>query len=235
MSVLDDYKRQAAHAALARVRSGMRVGLGSGSTASHMVRELGRMLAAGELRDVRGVPTSGRTETLAREVGVPLVELGADGVDVAIDGMDEVDPRLDAIKGLGGALVREKIVAAAAREFVLIGDAGKRVARLGERTPVPVEVLAFGWRRTEARLRDLGADPRLRVRDGGPFGTDNGNLVLDCFLPPAFDADAVRAFAAAVDGLPGVLGHGLFLGLTARTVLAGPAGVEELSGAPAAA
>jgi ribose 5-phosphate isomerase A len=233
MSEVDGYKRQAAHAALARVRSGMRVGLGSGSTASHMVRELGRMLAAGELRDVRGVATSGRTETLARQVGVPLIELEGDGVDVAIDGMDEVDPCLDAIKGLGGALVREKIVAAAAREFILIGDAGKPVARLGERTPVPVEVLAFGRLRTEARLRDLGADPRLRVRDGTPFGTDNGNLVLDCYLPAAFDAAAVRAFAAAADGVPGVLGHGLFLGLTARTYLAGPGGVEERVAAPA--
>jgi ribose 5-phosphate isomerase A len=235
MSELDGYKRQAAHAALARVHSGMRVGLGSGSTASHMVRELGRMLAAGELRDVRGVPTSGRTETLARQVGVPLIELDAAGVDVAIDGMDEVDPRLDAIKGLGGALVREKIVASAAREFVLIGDSAKRVARLGERTPVPVEVLAFGWRRTEARLRELGADPRLRLREGTPFGTDNGNCVLDCHLPATFDAAQVRAFAASVDGVPGVLGHGLFLGLTARTFLAGPTGVEELAAAQAAA
>jgi ribose 5-phosphate isomerase A len=235
MSVLDDYKRQAALAALVHVRSGMRVGLGSGSTASHMVRELGRRLAAGELRGVRGVPTSGRTENLAREVGVPLVELGADGVDVAIDGMDEVDPRLDAIKGLGGALVREKIVAAAARVFVLIGDAGKPVARLGERAPVPVEVLAFGWRRTEARLRDLGADPQLRVRNGTTFATDNGNLVLDCSLPAAFDAAAVRRFAAAVDGVPGVLGHGLFLGLASRVYLAGPEGVEERVATPAPA
>jgi ribose 5-phosphate isomerase A len=235
MTEVDDFKRRAAHAALSRVRSGMRVGLGSGSTSAHMVRELGRRLATGELADVRGVPTSGRTEKLAREVGVPLIELDADGLDVAIDGMDEVDPRLDAIKGLGGALVREKIVAAAAREFVLIGDAGKRVARLGERTPVPVEVLTFGWRRTERRLRDLGADPRLRLRDGSPFGTDNGHWVLDCHLPAAFDAAAVRAFAAAVDGVPGVLGHGLFLGLTARTFLAGPAGVEELTAVQAAA
>jgi ribose 5-phosphate isomerase A len=235
MTEVDGYKRLAAHAALSRVRSGMRVGLGSGSTSVHMVRELGRRLASGELVDVRGVPTSGRTEALAREVGVPLIELDADGLDVAIDGMDEVDPRLDAIKGLGGALVREKIVAAAAREFVLIGDFGKRVARLGERTPVPVEVLQFGWRRTEARLRDLGADPRLRLREGAPFGTDNGNWVLDCHLPASFDAAAVRVFATSVDGLPGVLGHGLFLGLTARAFLAGPTGVEELAAAQAAA
>ncbi|MDA0699992.1 MAG: ribose-5-phosphate isomerase RpiA [bacterium] len=228
MSEVERYKRQAAHAALARVRSGMRVGLGSGSTAEHMVRELGRRLAAGELSDVRGVPTSRAIERLAQQVGVPLIELGAEGVDVAIDGMDEVDPALDAIKGLGGALTREKIVAAAAHEFVLIGDIGKKVGRLGERTPVPVEVLAFGWRRTLAHLRDLGADPHLRVHDGAPWGTDNGHLVVDCHLPAHLAADALRAFAAAVDQVPGVLGHGLFLGITARAYLAGPEGVEEL-------
>jgi len=235
MTEVERYKREAAHAALTRVRSGMQVGLGSGSTAEHMVRELGRRLAAGELSDVRGVPTSRAIESLARQVGVPLIELGPDGVDVAIDGMDEVDPRLDAIKGLGGALTREKIVAAAAREFVLIGDVGKRVTRLGERTPVPVEVLAFGWRRTAARLRDLGAEPRLRANGDQPWGTDNGHLVLDCQLPASYDAAAVRAFAAGVDRVPGVLGHGLFLGLTARAFLAGPAGIEELVAAPATA
>lgn len=228
MTETERYKRQAAHAALARVSSGMRVGLGSGSTSVEMVRELGRRLVAGELTGITGVATSRGIETLAQEVGIPIVELGADGVDVAIDGMDELDPRLDAIKGLGGALTREKIVAAAAREFVLIGDAGKKVDRLGERAPVPVEVLAFGWRRTEARLRDLGSDPCLRFVDGAPRVTDNGHLVLDCHLPRTLDDAGVRAFAAAVDRVPGVLGHGLFLGITARAFVAGPDGVEEL-------
>jgi ribose 5-phosphate isomerase A len=228
MTETERFKQAAAEAALARVRSGMRVGLGSGSTSERMVRELGRRLAAGELRDVRGVPTSQAIERLAQLVGIPLVELDADGVDVAIDGMDEVDPRLDAIKGLGGALTREKIVAASAREFVLIGDLGKRVDRLGERTPVPVEVIAFGWRTTLVHLRDLGVEPRLRVQGDAPWGTDNGHLVLDCRLPDGIDEAGIHAFAAAADQVPGVIGHGLFLGLTSRAFLAGPDGGEEL-------
>ena len=228
MSEVERFKQQAAIASLERVRSGMLIGLGSGSTAAHMVRELGRRIVAGELHDVRGVPTSSATAALAHQAGVPLVELPAEGLDVAIDGMDEVDERLDAIKGLGGALTREKIVAAAAREFVLIGDHGKRVARLGERTPVPVEVLTFGWPRTAAHLQALGCEPQLRLVGGRPRITDNGHLLLDCRLPPTATAASVRAFAAAVDAVPGVLAHGLFLGLTARTYLAGPAGVEAL-------
>ncbi len=228
MSEIDRLKQQVAIAAAVRVRSGMLVGLGTGSTAAHLVRELGRRLQAGELDGVRGVPTSLATATLATEVGIPLVELPAEGVDVTIDGMDEVDGRLDCIKGLGGALTREKIVAAASREFVLIGDVGKRVATLCERTPVPVEVLAFGVERTAARLRALGAEPRWRLRDGTPVTTDNGHLIVDCHLPLGTSAEAVRAFAAAVDAVPGVLGHGLFLGLTSRVYLAGPDGIEEL-------
>ncbi|MFU8887668.1 MAG: ribose-5-phosphate isomerase RpiA [Trueperaceae bacterium] len=229
MTETDGLKQRVAIAAAARVRSGMLVGLGTGSTAVHLVRELGRRLASGELQGVRGVPTSLATAALAREVGIPLVELPAEGVDVTIDGMDEVDDRLDCIKGLGGALTREKIVAAAAREFVLIGDTGKRVGTLGERTPVPVEVLAFGAERTTARLRALDADPRLRLVDGTPMTTDNGHLIVDCHLPVGTSAEAVRAFAAAVDGVPGVVSHGLFLGLTHRVFLAGPDGIEELT------
>jgi ribose 5-phosphate isomerase A len=228
MTEIERLKQRVAIAAAVRVRSGMLVGLGTGSTASHLVRELGRRLATGELRDVRGVPTSVATAALAREVGIPLADLPAEGVDVTIDGMDEVDDRLDCIKGLGGALTREKIVAAASREFVLIGDHGKRVGTLGERTPVPVEVLAFGAERTAARLRGLGADPRLRLVDGRPKTTDNGHLIVDCHLPAGTSGEAVRAFAAAVDGVPGVVSHGLFLGLTHRVFLAGPDGIEEL-------
>jgi len=228
MTEIDRLKQRVAIAAAVRVRSGMLVGLGTGSTAAHLVRELGRRLAHGELRGVRGVPTSLATAALANEVGIPLVELPAEGVDVTIDGMDEVDGRLDCIKGLGGALTREKIVAAASREFVLIGDHGKRVTTLGERTPVPVEVLAFGVERTAARLRELGATPRLRLADGGPKVTDNGHRIVDCHLPAGTSAEAVRAFAAAADAVPGVVSHGLFLGLTHCVFLAGPDGVEEL-------
>lgn len=228
MTEIERLKQRVAIAAAVRVRSGMLVGLGTGSTAAHLVRELGRRLSSGELHGVRGVPTSLATAALAREVGIPLVELPADGVDVTIDGMDEVDDRLDCIKGLGGALTREKIVAAASREFVLIGDHGKRVGTLGERTPVPVEVLAFGAERTAARLRELGSTPRLRLVAGAPKITDNGHHIVDCYLPAGTSAEAVRAFAAAADAVPGVVSHGLFLGLTHRVFLAGPGGIEEL-------
>jgi ribose 5-phosphate isomerase A len=225
MSDLERFKAAAARAALDHVRSGTTIGLGTGSTAAYLIAELAARLGDGRLVDVRGVPTSERTVEAARGVGIPLVPLPAEGVDVAIDGMDEVTDALDAIKGLGGALVREKIVAAAARTFILVGDHTKRVGRLGERAPVPVEVLEFGLDRTGAALRSLGAEPVLRVRDGSAVRTDNGHVVIDCALPAGFDA---RSFAAAVDALPGVVGHGLFLGMARLAYLAGPEGVTRL-------
>lgn len=228
MSDVERFKQRAAMSALSQVRSGMLVGLGTGSTAVHMIRELGRRLQAGELHDVRGVPTSHASEALARREHVPIADLPAGGVDVAIDGMDELSPTLDAIKGLGGALSREKVVAASAKRFILIGDQSKRVTFLGTRAPVPVEVLAFGWRRTEKLLQDLGARTELRREHGQLAVTDNGQLIIDCHMPGGFDAPA---FATAVDGLPGVVAHGLFLGMAERAYLAGPDGVEELRAA----
>ncbi len=225
MNEIERSKARAAHAALAHVRSGMLVGLGSGSTALHMIVELGRRLSSGELHDVRGVATSTATEKLALASHVPVVDLPAGGVDVAIDGMDEVTASLDAIKGLGGALTREKIVAESARCFLLIGDRSKRVDALGTTAPVPVEALDFGWRRTAERLRDLGGEPVVRKVDGEVVRTDNGHLVIDCRMPAGFDA---RRFARDVDAIPGVLGHGLFLGLAERAFLADGRDVEEL-------
>ena len=225
MDEREAYKRQVGEAAASMVRSGTVVGLGSGSTARYATEAIGRALATGSLRDVRGVPTSLATERLARAVGVPLAELPATGVDLAIDGADEISPELDAIKGLGGALTREKVVAASARRFVLVADASKRVRHLGERTPVPVEVLRFGWQRTRAALAALGVEPALRGAGDDPFVTDNGNVVLDCAVPPGF---VPAAFAAAADGLPGVVGHGLFLGLAHEALLADVDGVVTL-------
>jgi ribose 5-phosphate isomerase A len=226
MPDLERYKRQVGEAAAALIESGSVVGLGSGSTSRYAIEALGQALATGARRDVRGVPTSRRTEHLAQSLGIPLVELPAEGVDLAIDGADEIGPELDAIKGLGGALTREKVVAAAARRFVLVADGTKRVRRLGERAPVPVEVLRFGWHRTRARLAALGCEPRLRCRDAEPFVTDNGHVVFDCAVDPeTFDA---VAFAAAVDALPGVVGHGLFLGLAHEALLADASGVLSL-------
>jgi ribose 5-phosphate isomerase A len=219
----DPRKAAAARAALQEVRSGMLLGLGTGSTAHAFLIALAESLREGRLSDVRGVPTSRATERTARELGIPLADLPAGGVDLAIDGMDEVDPRLDAVKGLGGALLREKVVAESAARFVLIGDDGKTVARLGERAPVPVEVLAFGIERTTALVEELGLVPRLRGGATEPQLTDNGNPVLDADVPDARDP---RELARALDALPGVLGHGLFLGMANAAYLAGEDGVE---------
>ncbi len=217
MEDIETLKRRAGEAAAGLVRSGTVVGLGTGSTARYVIAAIGRALSDGTLTDVSGVPTSAACERMAREAGIPIEELGAAGVDIAIDGADEIDPALEAIKGLGGAMTREKIVAAAARRFVLVADASKRVGRLGERAPVPVEVLRFGWRRTAAALAALGCSPRLRGGEDAPALTDNGHPVLDCAVPAGFDA---AAFAAAADALPGVVGTGLFLGLAHTAFIA---------------
>lgn len=214
-------KRAAARAAVDLVTDGMTVGLGTGSTAAHLLELLAARLAAGELRGVRGVPTSLATEEAARRLGIPLTELSERGVDLAIDGCDEVDDAVRAIKGLGGALAREKIVAASARSFVLIADASKRVARLTERVPVPVEVLPFGWRRTRAVLAQLGCEPALRVAGGEPVRTDNGNYLLDCRCEPHLD---LASWALEVAAVPGVVEHGLFLHEAERALIAGPGG-----------
>lgn len=218
-------KAAVADAALAEVEDGMLLGLGTGSTAYRFLLALGRRMSEGGLRDVHGVPTSRATERTAREVGIPLVDLPAEGVDLAVDGMDEMDAGLDAIKGLGGAMLREKLVAASARRFVLIGGSDKRVDRLGVRSPLPVEVLAFGIARTIAEVRALGLDPTTRGGEAEPYLSDNGNPVLDCALPS--DA-APRLLASALDGIPGVLGHGLFLGMAHAAYLAGDAGISRV-------
>ena len=223
---VEPLKRAAAEAALDLVASGMLVGLGSGSTAMYVTLGIGDRLADGRLERVCGVPTSEATRELAERSRVPLVELPSDGVDLAIDGMDEVDPELGAIKGLGGALLREKIVAASADRFVLVGDASKRVTRLGQRVPVPVEILSFGSSRIVHGLRALDLRPTVRTSGGTPVRTDNGNPIVDCAFDPQRDA---RALARDLDGLPGVLGHGLFLGLASTAFLASADGVEQMT------
>jgi ribose 5-phosphate isomerase A len=224
-SDIESQKRLAALAAVDLVENGDLVGLGTGSTARYFVEELGARLAAGRVTGVRCVATSLATERLAGVTGLPLVALPASGVDLAVDGMDEVDDGLRAIKGLGGALTREKIVAAAARRFVLIGDAGKRVDQLGERTPLPVEVLGFGRERTARLLEDLGLEPTLRVQSGKEFLTDNGNPVLDCRVRLPADLEEL---ADRIDRLPGVVDHGLFLHHADLAFLASFGGMEEL-------
>ena len=221
----DGLKRAAAEAAVALVEDGMTLGLGTGSTARWFVAGVAARLREGTLARVRGVPTSEATARQAREEGIELVELPAAGVDLAVDGMDELAPSLDAIKGLGGALLREKVVAASARRFVLVGDESKLVSRLGEKAPVPVEVVPFGLARTVALLAGLGADARLRPGDGRPFVTDNGNHVVDCRFAGPFDPEELQAELAA---LPGVVEHGLFLGMADLAFVASAGGVRRL-------
>lgn len=222
----DELKRQAALQALVLVQSGMTVGLGTGSTARFFVAELGAQLASGGLRSVAAVPTSLATANQAQELGIPIVELTESGVDLAVDGMDEYDDDLNAIKGLGGALLREKVVAAAATSFVLIGDESKHVGTLGDRVPVPVEVVDFGWRRTRQLLEGLGAVATLRLVDGRPFTSDNGNLILDCRFPDGFGP---RRLADDLSRLPGVVEHGLFLGMARRAFVATSSGTLDLT------
>lgn len=222
---VDTRKRRAAQAAAAAVADGMVIGLGTGSTAAHFVAALARRVADGELHEIRGVPTSTATARLATELGIPLIELPPDGVDLAVDGMDELTPELDATKGLGGALLREKIVAAAARRFVLIGDDSKLVGHLGEKSPVPVEIAPFGWQRTLRTLTDLADDAALRSAAGEAFVTDNGNHVVDCRFDVPFEA---HVLAARLSAVPGVAGHGLFLDLADEALIVTEHGLRRL-------
>ncbi len=224
MSQGDALKRQAAEAAVAEVQDGMVLGLGTGSTASIAVALLGERLRDG-LR-ILGIPPSERTAAQARALGIPLGDLADHPEpDLTIDGADEVHTgRLDLIKGLGGALVREKIVAAASRRMIVVADESKLVERLGG-VRLPVEIVRFGWQATKRHLERAGADAVLRQgADGAPYVTDNGNHILDCAIP----IDDPAAVAARLNAIPGVVETGLFIGI-ATTVIAGtPHGPRRL-------
>lgn len=216
MSDQDRQKRQAAEAAAALVEPGMLIGLGSGSTAALVVEALAARQAAG-LRIAGGVPTSEGTATLARRLGLPLAELDEHPLDLAIDGADEVEQGSFALlKGRGGALLREKMVATASRRLVIVVDEGKLVPRLG-RGVLPVELVDFGQRATLARLAALGLNPSLRQgKDGRPFRSDGGHLIADCATGPIADAAALDR---ALHAIPGVVETGLFLGLAPQILI----------------
>jgi ribose 5-phosphate isomerase A len=216
-----DRKKAAAEAAIELVKDGMVVGLGTGSTANYAIEGLGRRVASG-LR-IRGVATSKASEELARKVGIAIITLDqVSEVDLTIDGADEVDPRFNLIKGMGGALLREKIVAFASKQEVIIIDDSKLVEVLGTKTPLPVEVVPFGHLRTKDALESLGCKASLK---GGssPFVTDNANLIYECRFAKMEDPEILEA---EIDMIPGVVESGLFIDLATKVVVASAKGVE---------
>jgi ribose 5-phosphate isomerase A len=206
VSMIDDDKRIAAEAAIAEIRDGMLVGIGTGSTVAFAIRAIAARLP--DLRKTIFFATSIATEQAARDVGIPIGRFAlASRLDLTIDGADEIDPGLRVIKGAGGALLREKIVAEASERMVVIADASKRVERLGA-VPLPVEVLPFARSFVAARLAALGAEPVLRMAEEGPRRSDQGNIIFDCHFvsfPDPVD------LAVALQAIPGVMGNGLFL------------------------
>jgi ribose 5-phosphate isomerase A len=227
---MDELKRQAAARALEAVRDGMKLGLGTGSTAKHFVELLGERVKGG--LEVIGVPTSEATRADAQRCGVPLSTLDdLDRLDLTVDGADEIDGALNLIKGGGGALLREKIVASASDRMIVIADESKWVAALG-RFPLPVEVISFGLAATRRALAQAftacGASGQMLVRkgpDGHAFVTDGGHWIIDAHLGLIPDAPRLAGLLAAI---PGVVEHGLFIGLARTAVLAGPQGIRVI-------
>lgn len=223
-----DLRQQSALKALEEVRNGMTLGLGSGRTAAHFIDFLGQKLRSGELSDVRGVPTSEASAARARQWGIPLVSLAnVDGLDLAVDGADEVDPALNLIKGLGHALLREKIVEIHARRLVIVVDEGKLSPRLGMKCPVPVEIVPF---EAEVHLRwldSLGSRAEFyRHSDGSVIQTDNGNLLALCWFEGGIPNPLETAHRLAER--PGVVEHGLFLGMADQVIAACADGIRIL-------
>lgn len=219
---IDEYKKEAALRAVTHITSGMRVGLGTGSTAYHAINALGRKLQAGELSDIQAVATSEASAQQAKALGIPLIALEGK-LDLAIDGMDELDPQLNVVKGLGGALTREKIVAAHAERFILIGDERKHVQQLGDKVALPVEVIPLAQHVVQQALQALGLTTTLRQKDGATYLTDNGNIILDC----GFVGKDARQLAHAIQAIVGVVEHGLFLDMAHLAYVAGADGVKE--------
>ena len=217
---LDGQKKLAAHAALKLVKPGMKVGLGSGSTANHFIKALGEKARAG--LDVTGIPTSKATFELAKASGVPIGSLeDFPFLDLVVDGADEIDPDFRLIKGGGGALLVEKIVGSSARELVIIADESKQVKKLGK-FPLPIEVVALGVKATGWKLErifkmvDMAPKMALRMKDGQPFRTDMGNLIIDCACGEIKQPDRLEVM---LNNLPGVVNNGLFIGMASLIII----------------
>lgn len=224
---LEELKRQAAAVALESVESGMVLGLGTGSTVRHFVELLAEALDTGRLTDIVGVPTSVQTKVQATGLGVSLVDLSDHPLlDLTVDGADEIGPGLDLIKGLGGALLREKMVAQASSRLIIISDETKRVERLGTRSPLPVEVVDWALGAQTRFLESTGARVSLRMTGDTPVRSDNGNVFLDCRYDEGIEDPAGLEEALAFRA--GIVDCGLFLGMTDAVVIAAPGGVETI-------
>lgn len=221
-------KQLAAEAALPLVESGMVVGLGTGSTADFLIKALGDAIAEGRLKNVRGVPTSVQSDRRARELGIPLTTLAeCPRPDLTIDGADEIDPHLNLIKGLGGALLREKIVAQASAKLVIIADSSKTVPVLGSKCPLPVEVAPFCFETHATYLQSLGGKPVLRRNaDGNPYVTDNGNFIFDCRFPSIANPAMLQS---QLKNRAGIVESGLFIQLATIAFVADERGVKTLN------
>ena len=219
-------KKMAGERAADYVEDGMVLGLGTGSTVYYTIVKLGEMVKEG--LDIIGIPTSVETEKLARELGIPLTTLKEHPViDLTIDGADEIDPKLNLIKGGGGALLREKIVAAASRREIIVADERKIVKRLGERFYLPVEAVPFSEAVVMRNLESMDMKPEIRMKDGKKYITDNGNIIIDCHMGPTDDAESLES---DINLIPGVVENGLFIGLADLAIVATQNGIKELKG-----
>jgi len=221
---IDTHKESAAHHAVTFIRSGMIIGLGHGSTTAFAIERLAERLASGDLDDIVAVPCSTEVEAHARRLGIPLTTLEQHPeIDVTIDGADEVDPDLNLIKGGGGALLREKVVASASRREIIIVDRSKLSNRLGTHFALPVEVVPFAWAVEKRFIETLGAEATLRGGEA-PFETDQGNYILDCRFPGIEDAEQL---ATALNARAGIVEHGLFIGLATDLIVGDDDGVHH--------
>ena len=222
-----DLKNAAAKHALDYIHDGMLIGLGTGSTSDCFVEQIAECYANQQLKEIAGVATSIRTEQLATSLGIPLFDLNdVESVDVTVDGTDEVDQQLNLIKGNGGALTREKIVARCSKQYIIITDDSKRVERLGSHVALPIEVLKFGWAQVSKSIRKLGAEPVLRMSDSEPYLTDGGNFILDCKFSGSIEDPA--ALDRELKSISGVIEHGLFIAMADTVIVAAQPGVEIL-------
>ena len=227
MNIREELKSRAAHAAVEQIRDGMVLGLGSGTTVAHALQRLAELLQTGRIDNVCGVPSSTQTEKQARQLGIPLTSLDRQPIlDLTIDGADEVDPELNLIKGGGGALLREKVLAQASRRTVFIVDQSKLSPGLGSHWPLPVEVIDFAVRSIENYLTSIGASVELRrTAEGNPFRTDQNNVILDAHFGPIENAGGL---ASKLADRAGIVAHGLFLNMADEVIVAEEHAVRRL-------